>query len=136
MSADPPERLVLYDGVCGFCDGSVQWLLAHDPRQRLRFAALQGTTADALRARFPEMPRDIDTVVFVDEGRVYLRSAAAFAILRHLPDPWPWVAVWRFIPSPISDLGYRAIAAVRYRIWGKLDACRIPKPEERARFLP
>ncbi len=136
MNAAPHERLVLYDGVCGFCDSSVQWLLAHDPERRLQFAPLQGSTADALRARFPEMPRDIDTVVFVEGDRLYLRSAAAFAILRHLPAPWSWLAVWRFIPSPIADLGYRVIAALRYRIWGKLDACRIPKHSERARFLP
>lgn len=136
MNAGTHERLVLYDGVCGFCDGSVQWLLAHDPERRLRFAALQGTTAEALRARFPSMPKDIDTVVFVDGETMYLRSAAAFAILRHLPAPWSWVAVWRFVPSLLTDIGYRMVAAVRYRIWGKLDACRIPKPEERARFLP
>ncbi|GDX81454.1 thiol-disulfide oxidoreductase [Deltaproteobacteria bacterium] len=136
MNAAPHERLVLYDGVCGFCDSSVQWLLAHDSERRLQFAALQGATAEALRERFPGMPRDIDTVVFVDEDRIFLRSAAAFAILRHLPAPWSWVAIWRFLPSPLTDIGYRMVAAMRYRIWGKLDACRIPKPEERARFLP
>jgi predicted DCC family thiol-disulfide oxidoreductase YuxK len=131
-----PDRLVLYDGVCGFCDGVVQWLLAHDRAGRLRYAPLQGPTAAALRVRLPTIPEDIDTIVYIEGGEVYLRSRAAFRLVRHLPAPWCWLAGFGVLPNFLTDAGYRAVAAVRYRIWGKRDACRVPSPGERALFLP
>ncbi len=137
MEATPP-KLVLYDGVCGLCDKSVQWLLAHDPEGTLHFAPLQGETAAAVRARHPEVPDEIATIVFVERGadgeRVFLRSRAAFRIASHLPGPVRWLALLRVFPRFLTDLAYRLVAAVRYRVWGKLDQCRVPTPSERARF--
>jgi len=136
MNPALPDRLVLYDGVCGFCDASVRWLLVHDRHRRLRYAPLQGPTAAALRARYHEMPHDIDTVCFLEGGGLRLRSDAAFAIVRHLPAPWSWLGAFAVLPRPLTDWAYRRVAAVRYRIWGKADACRVPTPEERTFFLP
>jgi predicted DCC family thiol-disulfide oxidoreductase YuxK len=135
-----PPRLVLYDGVCGLCDRTVQWLLSHDPDGKLHFAPLQGETAAALRGRLPQIPSEVETIVFVEregEGeRVYLRSRAAFHIVRHLPGPVRFLALLRVLPRVVTDLGYRMVARVRYRIWGQLEQCRVPLPGERARFHP
>ncbi len=131
-----PDRLVLFDGECGMCDGLVQWLLAHDPGGRFRFAPLQGATAQALRVRFPEMPRDIDTVLYLEGGQLFQRSAAAFAIAAQLRAPWSWFRAFGLLPRALTDLGYRLVARFRYRVWGKLDACRVPTLGERARFFP
>jgi predicted DCC family thiol-disulfide oxidoreductase YuxK len=131
-----PPRLVLYDGVCGFCDRVVQWLLAHDREARFTFAPLQGPTAAAARAAHPEIPLSIDTVVFVDEGRAWLRSAAFVRLSRYLPAPWRALRFLGVVPAALLDVGYAIIARVRYRIFGKLDTCRIPTPAERARFRP
>jgi predicted DCC family thiol-disulfide oxidoreductase YuxK len=131
-----PDRLVLYDGVCGFCNAGVQWLLGRDKAGCLRYAPLQGPTAAAMRARFPAIPADIDTIVFIEGGEVHLRSRAAFRIASHLPAPWRWLKGFGLLPVALTDFGYRIVAAVRYRIWGKLDACRIPAASERALFLP
>lgn len=136
MNPALPDRLVLYDGVCGFCNASVQWLLGRDKAGMLRYAPLQGPTAAAMRSRFPEIPSDIDTIVFIEGGQVYMRSRAAFRIASHLPAPWSWLRGFGLLPTVLTDLGYRAVAAVRYRIWGKLEACRIPAASERALFLP
>ncbi len=140
LSAPLPPRVLLYDGVCGLCDSVVQWVLDHDPEGRFHLAPLQGETADALRARHPSIPRDLDTMVVVTTGpegeRVFLRSAAAFQVARALGGwlrPLSWLAI---LPRPLTDLGYRMVAASRYRLFGKLDACRLPSPSERARFLP
>jgi predicted DCC family thiol-disulfide oxidoreductase YuxK len=133
---DLPPRLVLYDGVCGICNKSVQWLLRHDRDGLLRYAALQGETAERVRARHPEVPATIDTVVFVEEGRVHLRTRAFAHIGKHLGWPWRAISWMRFVPAFLADLGYNFIAAIRYRVWGKYDSCPIPKPEHRARFLP
>ncbi len=129
------QRIVLYDGVCGFCNGVVQWLLRVDRAGAFQFAALQGNTAAELRAIHPEIPVDLDTMVYVEDGRVYLRSRAFFAAARHLPSPWSWFRFLGLLPVILTDTGYRLVAAVRYRVWGRLDACRVPSPEQRARFL-
>jgi predicted DCC family thiol-disulfide oxidoreductase YuxK len=137
---EPPRRLVLFDGVCVFCDAAVRRLIAADPDASLRFAPLQGETAKALRARHPEIPRDLDTIVFVeaagDEERIHLRSDAVFRIAALVPGPWRRLAWLRFLPGWLADLGYRLFARLRYRIFGRLDACPVPDPEVHARFLP
>jgi predicted DCC family thiol-disulfide oxidoreductase YuxK len=131
-----PPRLVLFDGECGFCDASVQWLLDHDPEGRICFSPLQGETAAAIRAR-GGWPEGLDSIVYVEDGeRLSWRSTAAVRIARALPWPWRVLAGFWLVPWPLRDLGYRMVAAVRYRIWGRRDACRLPAPEEAARFLP
>ncbi len=130
------ETLVLYDGSCGLCDRSVQWLLDHDPERRLRFAPLEGETAQRILAEHPEIPERLDSILFVEGDRVRWRSHAIWAICAHLPAPWRTLRLLLWVPAPLSDLGYRLVAALRYRIWGRLDTCRIPSPEQRALFLP
>jgi predicted DCC family thiol-disulfide oxidoreductase YuxK len=132
---DVPGPIVLYDGVCGLCQRSVQFLLARDRRQ-LWYAPLQGETAAALRAIHPEIPATLESVVLVDDGRVYLRSKAFLHVARYLTAPWRWAYHLRWLPAFLLDLGYRLVARVRYRIWGKYDACRLPTADERAQLLP
>ena len=136
----PPTRIVLYDGVCGFCNGSVRWLISHDRGERLCFAPLQGETAASLRARHPEIPTELDTIVFVEAKggaeRVWLRSSAVFRVMRELGAPWRWIARLRWLaPASLWDVAYRAFARRRYRWFGRLEACPIPSPAVRARFL-
>lgn len=140
MSEAVDEALVLYDGHCGLCDRSVQWLLRLDSEGRLRFAPLQGETAAAVLARHPHVPCDVDSILFVErdgEGEhISWRSEAIVRIARHLPDPPVGLRLLALFPRPIADLGYRLVAALRYRIWGRFPTCRLASPDERARFLP
>jgi len=134
-----PELVLLFDGECGFCDRAVRWLLARDPAGRLHFAPLQGETAAALRARHPQIPLDLDTAVLVErigsEERVHLRSRAVLRALELVEFPG-WRLAWlRLLPRGLADAAYRWFARGRYRWFGRLDTCRIPGPEERARFL-
>jgi predicted DCC family thiol-disulfide oxidoreductase YuxK len=136
MAAPTPDRLVLYDGECGVCNQAVQLLLRLDPRKELYFAPLQGTTTTALRQRHPEIPTDLSTLVFVNRGRVYLRSRAAFALARGLPWPWRAAAGLRILPTLLTDMGYRFVAAIRYRLAGRVQSCRLATADEAKRFLP
>ncbi len=136
-----PRRIVLYDGECGFCDRSVQWLLDHDRDQRLAYAPLQGRTAREIAQRHPRMPPGLDSLVYVEvdprgRERVYWYSRAVLRICGQLPLPWRLFTAFRVLPRFLTDLAYRAFARVRYPLFGRLDACRIPSPEERGRFLP
>ena len=130
------EPVVLYDGTCGLCHRSVQWIMRHERDHAITFAPLQGETAASLRARFPEIPATLESVVLIEDGRARLRSKAFLYLARHLRAPWRWAYALRWLPAFVLDLGYRVIARVRYRVWGRADACDLPAPEHRARFLP
>ena len=130
-----PPHLVLYDGVCGFCNASIQFIVKRDPGQQFHFAPLQGATAAALRLRHPEIPADIDTVVLVEGESVYLRSDAAFRIAGRLPGPVSWLRGFGVLPRFLTDFAYGLVARVRYRIFGQLETCPIPSKEQRSRFL-
>ena len=118
----------------------MRWLLDHDPRARLRYAPLQGETASALRARHSQIPDELDTVVYVEADaageRVFLRSDAVLRALAQLEAPWRWLAALRVLPRGLRDAAYRGFAQRRYRWFGRFDACRLPSPEEKPRFLP
>ncbi len=137
MSA--PAGLVLFDGVCGLCNRTVDFLLRADRRGRLRFAPLQGPTAAALLAD-RHLPLDLQTVLYARQRdgaqtEVLDRSSAILAILGDLGGGWRAAAALRIVPRPLRDAVYRFVAARRYRWFGKRDACRVPAPGERQRFL-
>lgn len=134
MLAEGP--LVLYDGNCGLCAKSVQFILRVERDHELKFAPLQGATTQALRATYPEIPRTLDTVIYIDGGRAYGRSKAFMHLAKHLRAPYRWGYVFRWVPGFVLNGFYRIVAALRYRIWGHADACGLATPEQRARFLP
>ncbi len=132
-----PEHLLLYDGLCGFCDVSVQWILEHDPAGKISFAALQGPTATRLLAEHPELPAGLDSLVYLrPDAPALWYSAAVFAVAAELQGPWRHLRWLGLLPRVLTDLGYRIFARGRYRVWGRRESCRVPSPSERARFLP
>jgi predicted DCC family thiol-disulfide oxidoreductase YuxK len=133
---DQAGPIVLYDGVCGLCARAVRWILHHERDHAIRFAPLQGDLAAEMRKKFPKIPESIDTVVYIDGDRAHLRSKAFLYLSRHLKAPWRWMYAFRWWPAILGDVGYRVVAATRYRIFGKVDACELPSPEHRPRFLP
>lgn len=134
------RALLLFDGDCSFCNASVLFVVDRDPTARFHFAPLQGATAArALTAAGVDaaaMQRDLDTVVLLEDGRVHVRSTAALRVARRLAWPWPLLYyAFILVPAPLRDLGYRLVARNRYRWWGRVDGCRVPTPELRARLL-
>lgn len=136
-----PPAWVLFDGRCGLCDGFVRWLVRRDRRRLLRYGALEGRRAAEVRARHPALPDADETVVLVerpgsDGERVRVRSDAALALLARLGGAWRLAAgLGRLVPPPLRDAAYRFVARRRRRWFGRLDACRVPAPAERALFL-
>ena len=130
-----PATLVLFDGVCGLCNGFVDFLLPRDREAALLFGALQSEAGrKALRdVGLPDTTPE--TLVVIDEGRAYVESTGALRLFGRLP--WPWRALgWlRVVPRPLRDAVYRFVARNRYGWFGKRDSCRLPSPSERARFL-
>ena len=133
----PDGRLVLfYDGVCGLCNRLVRFLVRRDRADRFRFASLQSAYAQKTLAGFGRDPRDLDTVyALLPDGRLLDRGRAILAGLAALGGAWKLSAVFRIVPTFVLDLVYRLVARTRYRIFGKLDTCELPTPEEREKFI-
>jgi len=139
-SASGGEHLLLYDGVCGLCNGTVRFVLEHEQRAAFSFAALQGTTGQALLRRFEKSVTDLDTVYVVVGYRspapvIIGRSRAAIFILGQLRRPWRWVAAVHILPARWLDRLYDVVARNRYRWFGRYDTCPLPSPEVAKRFL-
>jgi predicted DCC family thiol-disulfide oxidoreductase YuxK len=136
----PPNHLVLYDGVCALCDGTVGFLIQQDPNLILRFAPLQGSTATALLAEY-HVDLQMRSIVFVDRENpgepygLYFRSDAILRIFKRLGGPWSLLALFGVVPRFLRDAAYEAIAGNRYRWFGKKESCSLPPPQARGRFL-
>lgn len=136
-----PHPVILFDGACTLCSRWVMFVIARDPRARFRFGSLQSEAARALLAAHglaagADAGADPDTIVLVEDGRHYERSAAVVRILRSLRTPWPVVAiVATVVPRPLRDAIYAAVARRRYRWFGRREACLVPPPDVRDRFI-
>ena len=126
--------VVLFDGVCNFCNGAVNFAIRNDKNARLKFAPLQSATGRLVRTRF-NIPETIDTVILIDKGKVYTYAKAAIRICRYLDWPAKFMYVLIIIPSFISHPVYKWIARHRYKWFGQKDSCMIPTPAVRQRFL-
>ena len=127
------DAIVFFDGVCGLCNGTVNFLLDRDHQGKLRFAPLQGNTANELLS---DADRDLNTIVLAKRQRVWKRSSAIVRIFWMLGGLWLLLGtmLW-IIPKPIRDLGYNIVAKLRYRLFGKHETCRMPTEAERGRML-
>ena len=131
----PTHPVVLFDGVCAVCDASVKFILDHDPQGIFHFAPLQSDVGRRLAAEHGIDAGDLDTLVLIEADRGWVRSDAVLRIAGRLEAPWAWVAALRAVPRPVRDLAYRIVAMNRAHWFGRRDACRIPTPDVRARFL-
>ncbi len=135
-----PAAVLFYDGLCGFCDSTVQFVLARDKTGTLRFATLQGEFARAFFARHPAL-RNIDSIILVQSPdsateNVHVLSSAILALCKYLGGVWrPLGAMLGIVPRFLRDGAYRLFARVRYRVFGRLATCRIPEAGQRARFI-
>ncbi|HEX2091883.1 MAG TPA: thiol-disulfide oxidoreductase DCC family protein [Longimicrobiaceae bacterium] len=131
----PPCGVVLFDGVCNLCNHSVQFILQHDPHGHFRFASLQSPAGQRLLREHGFPPGELGSVILVEGGHAYTRSDAALRIARRLSGAWPALAGLRVVPRFVRDRVYDWVAAHRYRWFGKREACMLPTPALRARFL-
>jgi predicted DCC family thiol-disulfide oxidoreductase YuxK len=131
-----PGPVLFFDGVCVMCNGIVEKLLRIDRARRFYFAPLQGETARAARQSYPQIPSELETMVYLEDGQVYLRSEGVLRAARLLPYPWKALGWFRILPRFITDLLYQLVARSRYRVFGKYEQCTVPAAEDRGRFLP
>ena len=129
------ENIILFDGVCNLCNGFVQFLIRRDPRGNFKFASLQSETGRQLLKDHGYQDFPLTSIVFINGGKAWEMSSAVLQILKTMGGPWSLLAVFGIIPKGIRDAVYRFIARRRYLWFGKQEACMVPTPQLRQRFL-
>tara|TARA_Y100001934_G_scaffold254503_1_gene320446 strand:- start:146 stop:646 length:501 start_codon:yes stop_codon:yes gene_type:complete len=134
-------HLVLYDGVCGFCNRSVQWALVRDKKKQVQYAPLQSHLARSLLSRHNLEVDETSTAFvvrapFTNDEKIFAGPKAAMETLSALPPPWPFIGrLLGFVPGFLSQAVYNLIAKHRYSLLGRADACILPSSEQRGQFI-
>lgn len=130
-----PDSLVVFDGVCNLCSALVQFVIRHDPAAKFRFAAIQSEIGREISQSYGLDPADLQTFVFISDGKMHVRSDAAIEVVSRFGGAWRFFTVFRLVPRVARDWIYSVIARNRYRWFGRKDVCMIPTPEIKERFL-
>jgi predicted DCC family thiol-disulfide oxidoreductase YuxK len=128
------RRIVLFDGVCNVCNAAVSFIIDRDPSGAFEFASLQSGVGRELAEQHGIGPT-IDTMALIEGDRAYTESTAALRVARRLRGPWPALYALVVVPRVVRDWLYRFFASHRYAWFGKTEACRVPTPDIRRRFL-
>ncbi len=128
-------KVILFDGVCNLCNSSVNWIIDHDKQNQFKFASLQSAYGQNKVKELGLQDNYMNTVVFEDNGKAYLRSDAALQILKQLGGVYSLSVVFYIVPSFVRDWFYKIVANNRYKWFGKKESCRIPTPELKSKFL-
>lgn len=131
----PEHPVILFDGVCNFCNSAVNFTIKRDPNSKFRFATLQSDLAERLLAERQLSNTDLNSFVLLKDEKVYKRSTAALKVCRDLNGLWPLMYGFIIVPRFIRDGVYNWIARHRYQWFGKKDVCMIPNNDIRSRFL-
>lgn len=126
--------VILFDGDCNFCDASVQFIINRDPKGIFHFASLQSEAGQELLQKH-NVPADIDSMILIENEKVFYKSSAALRICRHLQGAWKLLYALIVIPSPIRNVVYDVVARNRYKWFGQKESCMLPPPSIRKRFL-
>jgi predicted DCC family thiol-disulfide oxidoreductase YuxK len=133
--SDTPRGIVLFDGTCGFCEGSVRFIAKHDPEGYFRFAPSQWPQAQRVLAARGLTRESARSLVLIEGNKVYVRSTASLRIAARLSWPWRAARVLLWVPEPLRDAGYRVVAGLRHRLAKPSNACELPPKEIRDRLL-
>lgn len=129
------QKIVFFDGVCNFCNASVNFIIEHDKKNIFKFCSIQSDKAKEL-LNLPEIYfSSPDTFILLDENKTYKQSTAALKVAKHLSFPWQLFYVFILIPPFIRNFFYILFARHRYKLFGKSNTCRIPTPSEKQKFL-
>ncbi len=133
--SDPDLNILLFDGICNLCNGSVNFIIKHDKNNRIKFASLQSESGQRLLIKLGFSINDIKSVVLIQGNEINTKSTAVLKLLRILGPPWSFLYVFVVIPRFLRDLVYDAVANSRYKLFGKRDECMIPTSELKEKFL-
>lgn len=135
METTENKSIVLFDGVCILCNSAVSFILKNDTKNHFVFASLQSDAAKEILLQQPSKKNNLDTIILIDNGKIYERSTAAIKIGTKLGWMFKWVYVGYLLPVKVRDALYNWIAKNRYKWFGKRETCFIPTEKEKSKFL-
>lgn len=135
MNTNPPDNLILFDGVCNLCSASVQFIIERDKKGVFTFASLQSDIGKRYLSQAGLPDEELNTFLLVEKGKIYTQSDAALRIVRCFGWQWKWLYGFTIAPRFIRNGVYNFIAQNRYRWFGKKAACWLPTPELKSRFI-
>lgn len=127
--------IVLFDGVCNLCSSSVNFIIKRDKNDLFRFVATQTAAGEQLSKLYGVSPISNDTLIVIEDGKVFTKSTAALRVAKRLSGLWPAFIVLYAAPRFIRDYFYNLIAKNRYKWFGKQDTCIMPSPDVRSKFI-
>lgn len=127
--------IVIFDGVCNFCNGAVNFIINRDPEGVFAFTPMQSELAQQLMKKHQITNLGIDTLVLIKNGECLLFSSAALQISRDLTGFWYLFNILKVIPSPVRDFFYKVLAQHRYRLFGRTTSCMLPSKALRSRYI-
>jgi predicted DCC family thiol-disulfide oxidoreductase YuxK len=129
------RAIILFDGVCNFCNGAINFLIKQDKKGIFYFAPLQSEAGQKLLQQYQLPKESFKSFILIDNGEVYQKSTAVLKIFNRLPWYWKELQVLRIVPPLLRNAIYDFIAANRYKWFGKKEQCMVPTPEVKSRFL-
>ncbi len=129
------HHIVIFDGLCIFCNGAVKFIIRRDPEGVFSFAPMQSESGKNLIQKYNAKMVGVDTFLLIKEGRCYERTDAAFEITRDLTGLWFMIRIFKVLPRAFRDYFYKLFARNRYKLFGKREHCMIPTPDIRKRFI-
>ena len=136
MTIPQNKQLILFDGVCNLCNAAIQFVIAHDKHNRFMFAALQSETGKAIAEQYDVDTEVLDSIVlYIPNKGVYSKSTAALKIASKLGFPINLLRIFIIVPPFIRHWVYSIVAKNRYRWFGKKEACMVPTPVLKEKFM-
>lgn len=129
------NKIILFDGYCHMCSGTVIFILKRDRLQKFKFASLQSNAGQELLKKYNLPANDFDSFVYICDEKYYLRSTAALRVFKELGGLWSLLFIFIVVPAFLRDLVYRLIAKTRYKIFGKRTSCLMPNEQMKNRFI-
>jgi len=129
------KTIILFDGICNLCNGSVQFILKRDKNEKFLFASLQSDASKNILLQYNVKKITLDSIIIIEDGQVYDKSTAVLKISRHLNWPWTMFSIALHLPLSIRDSVYDFVGRNRYKWFGKKDSCTMMIPEYKNRFI-
>lgn len=127
------HKVIFFDGICGLCNGFVDFMMAVDKKKQFLFSPLQSEFA---QKNLPtEMTTDLKSVVYLKDGKQYSKSEAVLRIMNDMGGIWKLTQLGKVLPETLRNKAYDLVAENRYKLFGRKETCRLPSAEERERFV-
>lgn len=129
------KNIIIFDGICNFCNDSVNFIIRHDPKKKFMFVPMQSKEAIRLIEKYQVQYVGSDTILLIKNEQSYIRTDAALEITKDLSGYWYLFNLMKVLPRSFRDFFYNLFARNRYYLFGKRDACMIPSNDVRSRFI-